>query len=404
MKASKTASVQFIFITILLDALGLGILIPIMPDVIRRFGTSPDFVNQYFGYFISIYALMQFIASPVLGALSDRFGRRPVLLLSLVGAGADYVLMAFAPNLLILFLGRIISGLTGANFTVAGSYMADISDDSTRAKNFGLIGAGFGVGFILGPGIGGLLGGLSPQAPFLAAAALSLLNFAFGLFVLPESLPKESRRHVELLKLNPLKSIYQVAFKSNLMLLVWVYFLLYLGGQSHPSIWALYTEHKFNWTPTQVGISLSFVGVVMGVSQAWLTAKVVPRWGERKALFIGTAVGSVSFFFYAVATQGWMIYIIMLGGMLANVAVPALQSLISKDVPPQEQGELQGSLLAIASITGIIGPLLYTRLFSYFSAETKPFEFAGAPYVAAAIINTIALVLAYSQFRKNLTR
>ncbi len=389
----KTASVRFIFATIFLDALGIGLLIPVLPDVIRRFNSDAQFVSEYFGYFVAVYALMQFVASPVLGSLSDRFGRRAILLVSLLGAGLDYLLMAFAPNLGILFLGRIISGLTGASMTVASSYMADISDDANRSANFGMIGAGWGLGFICGPLLGGILGDISPIMPFLGAAALNLLNFVFGYFVLPESLPENRRRQVEIKKMNPLVSVVKVLKPSPILVLIWIYILLFLGGQSHPSIWTLYTELKFGWTPREVGFSLAFVGLVMGASQGGLTRVVIPRLGEPRSLLLGIFTYMVGFALFGLADKGWMMYAIVAIFSISGVAMPALQSLIAKRIPSNEQGELQGTLVGLASLTAIIGPLFYTKIFSYFTSAEAPFQFAGAPYIGAAAVCSVALIL-----------
>lgn len=390
---SKKATVHFIFATILIDALGIGILIPIFPDVIRRFGSDPDFVNHYFGYFISVYALMQFLASPVLGSLSDRYGRRPVLLLSLVMAGLDYVLMAFAPNLWILFLGRVIAGLTGANMTVASSYMADISDDSNRSANFGLIGAGWGIGFIVGPLIGGALGGFGPHAPFLAAAVLSLVNFAWGLFVLPESLPADRRRQIDLKRLNPFASLAKILRPSPILLLVWIYFLLFFAGYVHPSIWTLYSQYKYGWTAFDVGLSLSFVGVVGAFTQGFLTGKLIPRWGETRTLRIAIWLSAANFGLIAFATQGWMLYAIIGLTSLSGLGGPAIQSLISAKVPPQEQGELQGSLMSLGALTLIVAPIIYTSLFAAGTAPGAAVHFPGAPYVFATLICVVSWLL-----------
>jgi DHA1 family tetracycline resistance protein-like MFS transporter len=382
----KNAHVKFIFSTILLDALGIGLLIPVFPDVIRRFGTDSAFVNQYFGYFISVYALMQFLASPILGSLSDRYGRRPILLVSLLGAGLDYILMAMAPNMAILFIGRVISGLTGASMTVASSYMADISDDSNRSSNFGMIGAAFGLGFILGPMLGGMLGNYGQQAPFLMAAFLNLLNFTFGFFILPESLPANLRRKIEVRRLNPFSSILKLLKPSEYGFLIWIYFFIHLAGQSHPSIWTLYTQFKFGWTSFEVGLSLSFVGFSIALAQGFLPRVLIPRWGEAKSLQVGVWFYIVGFGLFAYAPQSWMMYAIMAVFSLSGIAMPSLQSMISKSVPPQEQGELQGSLISIASVTAILGPLLYTGLFSYFTKSDRSIVFPGSAYLAASFI------------------
>lgn len=391
--SKRSASVQFIFATIFLDAIGIGLLIPVFPDVIRRFNLDPDFVSQYFGYFIAVYALMQFVASPILGALSDRYGRRPVLLLSLLCAGLDYLLMAFAPSLVVLFLGRVIAGLTGASMTVASSYMADVSDDSNRSANFGMIGAAWGLGFILGPAIGGLLGDSGYTAPFVCAAVLNLVNFAFGLFVLPESLPPESRRVVKISNLNPLRSLWRVLQPSPISALVWVYFFMFLAGNSHPSIWTLYTEYKFGWSPREVGLSLSFVGLMGAFSSGYLTRLLIPKLGEFRALWMGTALSAISFLGFGLLPEGWMMYVVVLVSALAGLSVPALQSIVAKQVPSNEQGELQGSLISIGSLATILAPLLYTHLFAAFTGPRAPVELPGAPYVLAAAICLISMAI-----------
>ncbi len=390
---NKAASVQFIFITILLEWIGNGIVIPILPDVIRRFGHGPDFVNHYFGYFVSVYALMQFLASPVLGSLSDRFGRRPVLLFSLLGAGLDFILMAMAPNLAILFLGRIISGLTGAGMTVATSYIADVSEDHNRAANFGLIGAAIGLGFIIGPVLGGVFGNIHPLAPFWVAAVLNLINFAFGYFVLPESLPASQRRKISWRQLNAFASLKKVLRPSPVLGFIMVYFLSFLAGQVHPSIWTLYTQLKFQWTAFEVGLSLSVVGLSVAFCSGYLTRVLIPKWGEFKALFIGLVSSVVGYLCYALATQGWMMYATMLIAILTGLVGPSLQSLISRGVPSQEQGELQGSLISLASLTAIIGPLFYTDIFARFTSESSNIHFPGSGYVAAAGISVICILV-----------
>ena len=395
------ARMTFIFVTILLDAIGIGIVVPVLPEVIRRFGTDEAFVSTFYGYFISLYSLMLFIASPLLGSLSDRFGRRPVLLIALCGAGLDYLLMAFAPNLIILFLGRVISGLTGASMTVASSYIADVSNDSNRTQNFGMIGAAFGIGFVLGPALGGLVGSYGHQWPFIIAATLSLGNFIFGLFVLPESLPESKRKkHLDFAQLNPIKSVYKALVHSPTVVLVWAFFLVNLAGQSHPSIWALYTHYKFNWSPLEIGLSLTFVGIAFGLGQGLTTRIVTPRIGELKSILYGSIVSVINFLLYALVTKSWMVYAATSLLILTNIVMPSLQSLISKGTPPEDQGELQGTLVSITSLTSIIGPLLYTGLFSEF---TKPgnFHIPGMPYIAAALISFLCFLLVYTKNQKN---
>ncbi len=385
--------IWFIFTTILLDAIGIGLLIPVMPDILRRFTTDSNMVSQYFGYFIAAYASMQFIASPILGSLSDRYGRRLILLISLLGAGLDYIFMAYAPTLSLLFLGRIISGLTGASMTVASSYMADISTDETRSSNFGLIGAAWGLGFIAGPLLGGLAHNLGPETPFLLAAGLNILNFIFGLFVLPESLPEDQRRQISWKNLNPFKSIIKILKPSSFALLVYIYFLILLAGDVHPVNWTLYTELKFNWSSWEVGLSLSFVGIMIALSQGFFTRFFIPRFGEYRSLNFGVIIFIISFALFGLATSGWMMYPIVMFFALSGVATPSLQSMISKHVPANEQGELQGSLVSLASLGAAIAPLIYTFLFVRFTDQSAPIYFPGAAYLGAAGISILALIL-----------
>lgn len=398
-KTSK-ASVSFIFATIVLDCLGIGFIVPTLPDVIRRLTANPADVNDYFGYFIAMYAAMQFFASPILGSLSDRYGRRPVLLFSLLGAGLDYLLMAFAPNLSILFIGRLISGLTGASMTVATSYIADVSDDKNRSANFGMIGAAFGIGFIIGPLVGGLLAEWGPSAPFVGAAILNLINFAFGLFVLPESLPSEHRRSIAIKSLNPLRSLAKILKPSPIFVLVIVYALQMLAGQVHPSAWTLYTQHKFGWSAADVGFSLAFVGVSVAFVQGFLTRKIIPKWGEPRALRFGLSIEFIGYGLWSLATHGWMMYAIMAFASLAGLGPPALRSIITKDVPQNEQGELQGSLISITSLMAIVAPLLYTHGFDW-ATRQAPEIYPGLPYGLASLFSFTALCLAVVHLRRN---
>ncbi len=390
----------FIFITILLDAIGIGLVIPILPEVIRRFGADESFVSTYFGYFISVYSFMLFIASPLLGSLSDRFGRRPVLLVALCGAGLDYLLMAFSPTLLILFIGRIISGLTGASLTVASSYIADVSNDQNRTANFGMIGAAFGLGFVIGPALGGLVGSYGHNLPFILAAVLSLTNFIFGYFILPESLPLEKRKtKIDFSQINPIKSVFTVMIKSPAAVLIWAFFLVNLAGQSHPSVWALFTHYKFQWTTLEIGLSLTFVGLAFGIGQGVTTRIVVPKIGELKSVIYGSLVLMINFLLLALVTKSWMLYATSTLLLFTSIVMPSLQSMITKGTPSEEQGELQGTLMSITSLTSIIGPLIYTGLFSFF---TKPDYYAlpGAPYVAAGLFAGFCLIIVLWRRRK----
>lgn len=389
----RQASLAFIFVTATLDMIGMGIVIPSLPHIMGRYVEAQE-VSSYYGYFISLFALMQFLASPLLGALSDRFGRRPILLNSLLIAGLDYILMAFAPSIGWLFFGRVISGLTAACFTVAMAYIADISTDENRSKNFGLIGAAFGLGFIIGPLLGGLLSKLGPQYPFLMAAALNLLNFAFGLFVLPESWPKEKRRKVEMKKLNPVATLAHIFRLPGVLSLAGAHFFFQLAGQTHPSVWILYTESRFGWDSLQVGASLALVGVLAAIAQGWLTGVLVPRIGEYKAV-LGGAIGyAITFAAFGLATEGWMMYAILTASAVLWITQPALQAMITSKVPAHEQGELQGSLMSLTSLASIINPLVTTQLFAKF-AHSVP----GAPYFFAAAVCLVSIPLVIRRAR-----
>lgn len=387
----RPAAVRFIFITVLLDAVGLGFIIPVLPDVLRRFSTDPTFVSEKFGWFIAVYALMQFAASPVLGSLSDRYGRRSILLGSLLGAGLDYCFMAFAPTLPLLFLGRVISGLTGASMTVASSYMADISDDSNRPANFGMIGAAWGLGFILGPLMGGMLTGLGHKAPFLAAAVLNTLNFMYGVFVLPESLPEDRRRRLSLAGLNPVRSIVRILSPSSFAAFIWIYFLVFLAGQVNPVNWTLYTQAKFRWSAWQVGLSLSFIGLMMAAGHGGVTRVLVPRLGERRALTVGLAIYCLSFFLFSIAWEGWMMYAVVVLFAVSGITMPSLQTILAKHTPEDRRGELQGSLVSLASFASVLAPIVFTPLFVRFTSPDAAVRFPGAAYLGAAAICLVAL-------------
>lgn len=395
-------ALTFIFLTLLIDVTGLGLIIPVIPKLILtlRGGTLAE-AAKWGGYLGFAYAGLQFLTAPVLGGLSDRFGRRPVLLLSLLGFGLDYALQGFAPTLGWLFAGRCIAGITGASFTVASAYIADISPPEKRAQNFGLIGMAFGVGFILGPVVGGLLGAAyGPRAPFYAAAGLALLNAVYGYFVLPESLDATHRRPFEWRRANPVASLLNLGRYPQILGLAGAMFLLYIAGSATQSTWTYFTFERFQWTEKQVGYSLAFVGLVSGIVQGGLTRILIPRLGQRRAVVIGIACYAVGLACFAFATQGWMMYAFLIPYGLGGLAGPAVQALVSEAVPPSEQGELQGALTSLMSISSIIGPLLMTALFYHFSrhAPGAPY-FPGAPFLAGAGLTLLALALVSAVFR-----
>lgn len=387
------ASAAFIFVTLVIEAMGFGIVMPVLPDVIRKFVSGESAVATTYGYFIAVYALLQFVCAPVLGRLSDKYGRRPVLLLSLFGAGLDYIFMAFAPNLALLFVGRMIAGISGASFTVATAYLADISDDTNRAKNFGLLGAGFGLGFVIGPAIGGLVASHGLTYPFLIAACFNLINFMFGYFVLPESLPQSLRRNFKISELNPFNSLKILTSMPAISSLVIAYVLIQLAGQTHPSLWAIYTETRFEWTAAHVGISLAVVGLLSAIAQGALTGPAVKFFGERKVAFWGAFGESLGFIGYGLASSGLMLYVVLIISSVFWASHPAIQSLITKEIPPEKQGELQGALMSLMSLTAVINPLLMTRVFAHTSTSTGFIYFPGAAYCLAGVFGLIAFAI-----------
>jgi len=395
MKSTRPAGMLFIFITLLVDVIGLGIIIPVLPNLIQNLtGTDESGAAVWGGWLVGLYALMQFFFAPIMGALSDAYGRRPIILLSLLGLGLDYLLMAFAPNMIWLFVGRAVSGIMGASFSVAQAYIADISAPEKRAQNFGMMGAAFGLGFILGPVIGGILGNLEPHYPFVAAAILSLLNLAYGFFILPESHPKENRRPFELKRANPFSSLKNLSKHSGLIGLFIAFFFLYLAGFSVQSTWSFFGKFAFQWNADDIGYSLGAVGVLVSLVQGGLIRYTSKSLGDKKSILVGMIFSTVGLFLFSFATSGWMMYLFLVPYCLGGLATPALQSIISKQVPLNEQGEMQGTLSSLISITSFIGPLVMTSLFSVFSSSSAPFKFPGAAFFAGGICCIVALFIA----------
>lgn len=396
MLTNKKAALGFIFITILIDVIGFGIIIPVVPKLLMELGhMNNSKASEIGGYLMFAYAGMQFLFAPLLGNLSDRYGRRPVLLFSLFGFGIDYLLTGFAPGLGWLFIGRIVAGITGASFTTATAYIADISTPEKRAQNFGMVGAAFGMGFIIGPVIGGLLGGLGPRVPFFVAAGLSLLNWLYGFFVLPESLSKENRRPFNWKRANPLGSLKQFARFPAIGGLILAFGLVYLGSQAVQTAWSYYSIEKFNWHEKEIGISLGVVGLCVGLVQGLLIRKTIPLLGQERSVYLGLVLYSVGMILFAIATKGWMMYAFTAVYCLGGICGPALQGIISSHVPANEQGELQGGLTSVISLTAIIGPLMMTQLFSYFTSKQAPVKIPGAPFFAGALLMIASAVLAY---------
>jgi len=396
MSVKRNAALGFIFITVLIDIIGLGVIIPVLPKLISQLtGGGISDAAIIGGWLTFAYAIMQFFFSPILGGLSDRFGRRPVLLIALLGLGIDYIFMAFAPTIAWLFIGRIIAGISGASISTATAYIADISTPEKRAQNFGLIGAAFGLGFIIGPVIGGIFSQYGTHVPFLIAAGLSLLNVIYGYFVLPESLLAENKRAFDWKRANPFGSLKHLKKYPVVSGLVVSYFLINIGSHAVQSNWTYYTMLKFNWDEKMVGYSLGFVGIVVSIVQGGLIRKINPALGNAKSVYLGFSLFTIGMVLYAFATETWMMFAIIVPYAFGGIGTPALQGIISSEVPANAQGELQGALTSVLSLTSIIGPLLMNNLFAYFTSSKSVVYFPGAPFIMAAILIGISLLLAY---------
>jgi len=389
-----SGAILFIFFTLLLDVTGLGIIIPVFPRLLMELtGEGLSVASRYGGWLMFSYAVMQFLFAPLIGMLSDRYGRRPVLLAALTGFGLDYILLGFAPTLGWLFVGRILAGITGASFTTASAYIADISGPEKRAQNFGMIGAAFGLGFIIGPILGGVLGQFGSRVPFFAAAGLSLLNVLYGIFVLPESLPAENRVPVSWRKANPLGAMLFIRNFPSISKLAGVLFLLYLAGYATQGTWTYFTMEKFRWSPAEVGYSLGFVGLMVALVQGGLTRIAMPRLGQVRAVILGLIFSAAGLLAFSLAWEGWMMYAIMIPFAIGGLAGPGLQGIISAQVGPSEQGRLQGALTSLISLTAILGPLMMTNLFGYFTSGQSPVYFPGAPFLLGSILVMGGLLL-----------
>ena len=383
----------FILVTVLLDSIGFGIILPVLPGLIMDV-TGEPLANaaRYGDWLLFVYAVTQFFSAPVLGNLSDRFGRRPVLLLSLLAMGCDYLLMGWAPTLGWLFLGRLIAGISASTYGIANAFIADTFAPEDRARNFALLGAAFGVGFIVGPVIGGLLGEFGPRAPFYAAAGLAFTNVVYGFLVLPESLKKENRRAFDWKRANPLGTFNQLWRYPVVLGLVFAYFFYMMGHHSLPSVWSYFAIEKFDWSSRDIGFSLGAVGVCMIVVQAWLIRYVLDRFGTGRTAYIGLVATILSFVGYALVPYGWMIYGVIVLGAAQGFVAPSVQALMSGRIPPDAQGELQGALASVSSLVSILSPPFMTQTFAYFSAGGAPLYFPGAPFIAAALFTLLGLI------------
>jgi DHA1 family tetracycline resistance protein-like MFS transporter len=402
MSNQRTAAVSFIFITLLIDVIGFGIIIPVIPSLIAHLTDNPDVSNssRIGGFLMFTFAIMQFLFSPVLGSLSDRFGRRPVLLFSLFGFGIDYLLLSFAPSIAWLFVGRAIAGITGASFTTASAYIADVSTPEDRAKNFGMMGAAFGMGFIIGPVLGGYLGELGERVPFWVAAGLALTNWLYGYFVLPESLSQENRRRFDWKRANPIGSLMQLKKYPAVGGLVGSFVLIYLASHAVNSNWSYFTIEKFNWSKKMIGLSLGVVGVLVAAVQGGLVRVINPKLGNEKSVYLGLSLYALGLLLFSMAGSTWVMFICLIPYCLGGITGPALQSIITGHVPANEQGELQGALTSLISATTIVGPPMMTGLFSYFVSPQAPVYFPGVSFLLGFLFMLASAIWAYISLKK----
>lgn len=397
-------ALAIIFVTVLLDMMGIGIIVPVLPSLIARLaGEGISNASVIGGWLFMAYSATQFLLGPTIGNLSDAYGRRPVLLVSILGLGIDYLVTAFAPTVGWLFVGRLLAGLCGASYTTACAYVTDVTPPAERARAFGLLGAAFGIGFVLGPVIGGLLGHFEPRMPFFVAAGCSLLNFAVAYFVLPESLPRENRRRFDLTRANPLGAMLVLRTHPHMVRWAAAIFLTFLAQAVYPSVWAFATIERYGWDATEIGLSLAFFGIVSAVFQGLLIGPSIRRMGERRAAFTSLVVAMLTALGYGFATQGWMIYALIVLGGFQGLAMPAVSALMSHEVEADAQGELQGAVASLQALGSVAGPPLMTGVFALFTNRQFPVQFVGAPFLVAAGLFLLATVLLPRHRRLNPT-
>lgn len=398
----RRAAVIFIFITVLIDILAFGIIIPVLPHLIEKMtGGTVSNAAWWVGIFGTVFAIVQFICSPIQGALSDRFGRRPVVLLSNLGLGLDFVLMAVAPSLWLLFVGRIISGITAASFTTANAYIADVTPPEKRAGAFGMLGGAFGIGFIIGPALGGFLGGIDLRLPFWVAAGLALTNFTYGFFILPESLPPEKRAaRFELRAAHPFGALKMLRRHREVLGLSVVMFMFYLAHYVLQTVFVLYADYRYGWGPQAVGYVLALVGACDGSVQAFLSGRLATRFGERRVLIAGMAFGTAAFAVMGLAPVGWIFLIGIPLMSLWGLAGPPIQSIMTRHVAPDEQGRLQGAVTSLGSFAGIFGPYLFAQIFAFAIAPERGVHLPGVPFLLAGVLLAAGLVVAARATRR----
>jgi DHA1 family tetracycline resistance protein-like MFS transporter len=401
--SERKPAITLILITLFIDTMGFGIIIPVIPDLLKEMTGNPSISHAALigGFLITTYSVMQFIFGPIFGGLSDRFGRRPVLLASLFGFGVDYIITGFAPSIGWLFFARFFAGILGASFTTGGAYISDISAPENRAQNFGLIGVAFGLGFILGPTIGGLLGAYGLRMPFFVAAGLTLVNWLYAFFFLPESLKPENRRPFDWKRANPLgtfKSLFKYEIIKQLFIALT---LVYVAAHAIQSNWSFFTSEKFNWGPKEIGVSLTVVGVAFAFVQGGLIRVIIPKLGQNKSVYVGLSLTALGMVLYAFASHAWMMYVFTIIYCLGGIAGPALQGTMAGVIPPNAQGELQGGFTSLMSLTSIFGPLLMNVvLFPYFTSDAAPIYFPGAAMLLGALFCLIASIIARAALKR----
>lgn len=403
MSQSRTPALAFIFITMLLDVIGFGLIIPVLPKLLEQMtGGDLSTAASWGGILMFTYAGMQFLFSPLIGGLSDQFGRRPVILAALFAFSIDFVIQGLAPNIWWFFIGRVLAGITGATFTSGMAYIADVTPVEKRAQSFGIVGAAFGLGFIIGPLVGGVVSyHFGIRAPFFGAAGLAMLNWLYGYFILPESLKPEHRRPLDWRRANPVGSLLNLRRYPVILSLVASLLCIYIAGHANQSTWTYITMKKFNWDERWVGYSLAFVGLMAAIVQGGLTRILIPKLGQRTSVFVGLGLYALGFVLFAYASEGWMMFVFVVPFALGGIAGPSLQAIISGQVPPNEQGELQGALTSLISLTSIIGPLLMTGLFAHFTNPASSIQFPGAPFLMGAFLSVISMLLAMRSLFKH---
>ncbi len=389
-----------VFVILFLDIIGIAIIMPVLPVYLEQLtGGSVSDAAVDGGWLLLAYSGMQFLCAPLIGNLSDRFGRRPILLVSVLTFAIDNFICAVATSFWLLFVGRVLAGISGGSFATCSAYIADISNDENRAKNFGLIGIAFGVGFTLGPVIGGVLGEFGPRVPFYGAAALSFANFVAACFLLPETLEAKNRRSFEWGRANPLGALKQMRNYSGIGWVGLVMFLYWLAHAVYPAVWSFVSSYRYGWSEGQIGLSLGIYGIGAAIVMGLLLPRLVPVLGEWKTAVLGLLFSVAGLTGYAFAWDGWVVYVVIAATVIENVADPPLRSIAAGKVPPSAQGELQGALTSLSSITTIVGPLIFTQLFGYFTASDAPFTFAGAPYLMAAFFILVAVIVFSARVR-----